>query len=220
MRSGSLLAVLLSACSAAPSLSDAAVADDDAGVDAGLSAEPKDAHCAQVFGDALTPAFGRVDGTVVAVVPPADPGCALPNSDHLVVQVAFDGGVYRMVINVQSSFGDPRIQLKTVHAPLPAPAFAEGWHTSVSLDYPTQFGLHSDLDAGWEPVDLNEATRRISALIEIGARLSTYSTAGAGYADSTHLVHRNGGGHDGAVVVNPTSPSPTWLLFHFANQIF
>jgi hypothetical protein len=33
-------------------------------------------------------------------------------------------------------------------------------------------------------------------------------------------VHRNGNQNDGAIVINPLSPTAHWLFFHFANQSF
>ena len=34
-------------------------------------------------------------------------------------------------------------KVRTASAPLPAPAFAPGWHPGLSLDYPRDFGAHS-----------------------------------------------------------------------------
>lgn len=243
MRALLVVVIALSACGAVVPANDSGVADDagmaeDAGaiVDAGLAEDAgssdagtvdggldagvrKQAACASTFGSVLTNAFGRIDGTVIAVVPPGDPGCALPNSDHVVVQVSFDGGVHRMVINVESSFGDPRIRLREVTAPLPSPAFAPGWHPGLALDYPTQLGVHSD--GGWEALPLQQAAQRVYDLVEVGAPIAVYATSSGGsFAASAHKVHRNGSNTDGALVLNPTSAAPTWVLFHFANQSF
>jgi len=237
MRALLVIVLFLSACSAVVPGSDAGLVDDagveDAGtpVDAGMPVDAgstdsgvipdagKQAACASSFGAALTNAFGRVDGTVVAVVPPGDPNCALPNSDHVVVQVSFDGGVHRMVINVQSSFGDPQIRVRQVTAPLPAPAFALGWHPGLALDYPTQLDVHSD--GGWTALSLQQAAQRVYDLVEVGTPIAVYATStGGSFAASAHKVHRNGSNTDGALVLNPTSAQPTWVLFHFANQSF
>src|SRR5262249_23663455 len=69
----------------------------------------KSAPCASTFGSALTDAFGRLDGTVVAVVPPNDQACAQPNMTHLVLQVEMEGAVYRMVLDVLSNQGSPDV---------------------------------------------------------------------------------------------------------------
>ncbi len=191
----------------------------DAAVDAVLTDGGKEAACASTFGDALTDAFGRVDGTVIAVVAPGIQSCAMPNSDHLVVQVEFGGDVYRMVVNVQSNGADPNIRGRVLSAPLPAPAFAPGWHPGLSLDYANDLDVHSD--TGWESLALANAAARIAAAIEIGDPIAVYATSSGGtYAHSAHLVHRNGGGHDGALVIDPTGADPMWLLFSFADQTF
>src|SRR5262245_35357085 len=54
--------------------------------------------CVSTFGDQLTPGFGRIDGTLVALVRPViDEHCAMPNRDHLILEVEMNGAVYRMV---------------------------------------------------------------------------------------------------------------------------
>lgn len=207
------LALAVAACGGADaSAPDAPV--DGVDVDAG-----KDAACAASFGSALTNAFGRVDGTVVAVVAPGNQRCAMPNSDHVIVQVELGGAVYRMVVNVQSTGADPNIRVRGATAPLPGPAFAPGWHPGLTLDYATDLAIHSG--AGWDALDLAAATARIVDPITVGAPIAVYATSSGGtYAHSAHLVHRNGSGHDGALVLDPPGPSPTWLLFIFADQTF
>ncbi|HVV83641.1 MAG TPA: hypothetical protein VHE35_11260 [Kofleriaceae bacterium] len=214
------LAALASGCSDPGSSAGATDAAPDAPADAAPDAGGKDANCASTFGTALTNAFGRVDGTVVAVVEPGNERCALPNSDHVVVQLAFGGDVYRMVVNVKSDIGDPDIKVQTVQAPLLAPAFAPGWHPGLSVDYPREFSVHSG-DAAWQSLDLAAASTWVSDPIEIGAPISVYATSSGGTtAGSAHLVHRNGQNHDGAIVIDPTGASPRWLLFSFADQTF
>ena len=206
------LALAVAACSGSAAGPDAAPAD--AALDAG-----KDALCASTFGSALTADFGRVDGTVVAVVAPGTERCAMPNRDHVIVQVDFGGAVYRMVVNVLSNGADPDIRVREVTAALPAPAFAPGWHPGLALDYPRDLGVHSG--AGWDALSLTDATAWVAAPIEVGAPIAVYaSSSGGTFSHSTHLVHRNGGDEDGALVIDPTGPSPRWLLFSFADQTF
>jgi hypothetical protein len=180
----------------------------DAGVDGGAN---KAALCAATFGSELTAAFGRLDGTILAVVTPADTQCAMPNNDHAVLQVVMRGAAYRMVINVQSAFGpDYRVRFATLEAALPAPAWSEGWHSDVSLDYPSTLGVHP---ASFTPYEMPALIARIVDEIAIGEPVSVY-------AHSAHKIHRNGGSADGAIVLRPTSGSPRFLLFHFADQTF
>lgn len=209
-----LVALTLAAACGDPGAGAPDAALDAPSVDAG-----KDAACAASFGDTLTAAFGRVDGTVIAVVAPGTERCAMPNRDHVIVQVEFGGAVYRMVVNVLSNGGDPDIRMRGVTAPLPAPAFAPGWHPGLTLDYPRDLGVHSG--AGWDALSLSAATARISDPIQVGAPIAVYaSSSGGTYSHSTHLIHRNGGDADGALVIDPTGPAPQWLLFAFADQTF
>ncbi len=195
---------------------------EDAGVDSGLAdAGFKYDGCASSFGAQFTNAFGRVDGRVVAVVPP-NIQCTLPNDDHVVIQVEIDGGVHRLVVNVLSNSSDPNIRfMRAQLGPLPAPAFEVGWHPGQRLDYPTTLGVHSGLDAGWESLPMEQASARLYDAITIGAPLSVYGTSSGGSsASSAHLIHRHARNDDGAIVIDPTSASPTWLLFSFAEQQF
>jgi hypothetical protein len=228
-----LCLLLLSACASAVlpldggREVDASVSDVDAGpADAGeLDAGPVDAgtkyeYCATSFGNALTAAFGRVDGIVLAVVPRGVTTCGPINGDHVVVHLQNDAGVYRMVVNVMSSAADPHVASAAIDGgALPTP-FEPGWHPGLTLDYPTTFGLH--VDAGvWEVLDPDTAAARVYDAIEVGAPLSVYATSSGGtYADSAHLIHRHGNHDDGALVLNPTSAAPTWVLFHFLTQTF
>lgn len=213
MRWLTLVTLLVAACS--DPTSSTPDLDAPPAIDAG-----KDAMCAATFGNTLTSAFGRVDGTIVAVVAPGNEACAMPNRDHVIVQVQFGGAVYRMVVNVLSNGGDPDIRVRTVTAPLPAPGFAEGWHPGLSLDYARDLGVHST-DAAWDPMTLPEAVDAISTPIVVGAPIAVYATSSGGsFSHSTHLVHRNGVAADGALVLDPTGPSPQWMIFHFADQSF
>ena len=200
----------------AGSSSDAAVSDGgtlDANVD-------KAAGCASTFGSALTNAFGRVDGTVVAVIPPGEMRCVAPNSTHLVVQVRFGGDVYRMVIALRSNIGDPVIRYgRTSHA-LIGPPFDAGWYPGLSVDYVNDLGLHAN-QSPFAGVALDALWPQIANEINVGDEISFYaSSSGGSTAGSAHLTHRNGSNRDGAIVLNPRSATPTWLVFHFADQTF
>ncbi len=53
------------------------------------------------------------------------------------------------------------------------------------------------------------------------ANVNHISVFGTGYGpDGAHLIHRNGGGHDGLVVTNPLSSPAHARLFSFTNQAF
>lgn len=232
MRPALLAALMLVGCGApaVPPMEDAGGFDaggdagvdagSDAGVDAGVDAGSKAAGCASTFGSGLTAAFGRFDGVVTAVVTPADTQCALPNSDHVVVQVGTDAGVFRMVVNVLSSFGDPNVRFLAMNAPLRGGAWAEGWHPGAALDYPGDFGLHST-DGGFTPIPMAMLVQRVSDEISVGQKISVFAESSGGtFSSSAHKIHRNGSNRDGALVLDPEGAMPKWLLFHFANQTF
>jgi hypothetical protein len=176
----------------------------------------KAATCAATFGMGLTDAFGRLDGTVLAVVPPGDNACAKPNSTHVVIQVVTEGAAYRMVLDVLSSSGNPDVFFDEIDAPLAAGPWAEGWHPGVTLDYIDTLSLHST--AFTEMVEA-ALVARVTTAIDLGSHISVFASS-AGAPDSAHLIHRNLPGADGAIVVRPESALPHYLLFRFADQSF
>ncbi len=201
----SLLSIALAACGSPAAKPDAAI-----------DAQDKSLTCATSFGSALTNAHGRLDGTVVAIVPPNDQACAEPNMTHLVVQVAMGGAAYRMVVDVKSDTG-ANDNLFEIDHPLVGDAWSDGWHTTDALDYPSQLGVHSPQFVSTAQDDL---VARITSEIELGAHLSVYSTS-AGEPDSTHLVHRGTvANEDGAIVIDPDGAQPHWILITFAEYVF
>ena len=205
---------LLAACREVPPTPDAKVRMD-AAVDGPFS---KANGCATVFGSSLTNAFGRLDGTVRAVVPPDHPSCPMPNGTHLVVQIMMGGQAYRMVVNVLSDSGDPRVFMHEVHAPLAGPAWADGWHAGVSLDYVTTLHVAS---TDFVPHDMATTVAMITDAIELQAPISVFATSSGGAnAASAHLVHKNLANKDGAIVIDPMSASPRYLLVRFDEQVF
>ncbi len=191
--------------------------DGSAPTDASDASIDKSARCAATFGSALTAGFGRLDGTVLAIVQPKDKQCALPNNDHVIVQLKLQGAVYRVVVNVQSDRpgADNRVSYLEKATKLPAPAWAEGWHTGVTLDYVKDLGVKA---SDFTPFTLLELSAKIADAIPLDAKVSVYSDTSGG--SSTHLVHRNNGTKDGAIVLDPEGPSPKAMLFRFATQDF
>ncbi len=197
---------------------DAAAPIDAAAGDAAPvsdAAVDKAARCASVFGSDLTAPYGRLDGTVLAIVAPSDRQCPTVNNDHIVLEVKAKGSVYRMVVNVLSNQGPPDVYYTTTPHALPAPAFAEGWHTGVSLDYVTDLSMHV---ANFKPIAFEALVKKVIDAIPLDGKVAVYSSTSGG--GSTHLVHRNGSGNDGAIVLDPDGASPTFMLFHFDEQQF
>lgn len=168
----------------------------------------------------MTDAHGRVDGIITAVVEPGNTRCVQANNDHVVVQVRFNNAIYRMVVNVESNGTVAEIRMRTLPHALVGPAFAEGWHPDVNLDYASDLGVHS-ADVEWQPEPLAAASRRVADALTIGTPISVFATSFSGAsASGAHLVHRTGPNVDGALVVDPTSSAPQYILFYFADQTF
>jgi hypothetical protein len=186
----------------------------DAGTDG-----PDLGKCVGTFGSALATGFGRIDGTLVAIVRPQDQSCPMPNSDHIILEVQMNGAVYRMVANVHSDVTgiDQRVQMVSKNHALPAPQWAEGQHLGITFDYVNDVGAHA---ADFMPLDQDPLVSAITSSLKIGDQISVYATTGSGVTNSTHLIHRNGVSQDGAIVIAPTSSSPKMLLFHFSDQSF
>ncbi len=212
---------------AADAGSDVASADAGGGVDAGSeggtdaaaqSDGSKSTACTATFGSDLTAPYGRLDGTVLAILEPGNQSCPRPNSTHIVLEVAAKGSNYRMVVNVQSDFAgaDPDVRFQSLHAPLPAPAWGEGWHADAVLDYVTTLNVHST--SGFTATKMTELAPKVADALTVGAKVSVYASTSGG--DSAHLIHRNQTNQDGAIVIDPDGTSPTFLLFHFAEQTF
>lgn len=240
MRSLALLFAALAACSTATLTNaggtggtegppPAAGEDDssDAAPEAANEAAAADAApdgpdlgtCVGTFGSALASGFGRIDGTLVAIVRPQDQQCPMPNNDHIVLEVKMNGAVYRMVANVHSDVAgtDQRVQMLAKSHALPAPAYAEGQHLGITFDYVTDLGAHA---GDFTPMDQNPLVDGVVAALKVGDPISVYATVGNGVTNSAHLIHRNGVSQDGAIVIAPTSASPKMLLFHFSDQTF
>jgi hypothetical protein len=197
---------------------DGPVAGDVGAADAGSDVD-KSAPCVSTFGSALTAAFGRLDGTVVAVLPPNDQACPAPNSTHMIIEVMMGGAVYRMVVDVLSTSGSPEVLIDEIDAPLVAGPWADGWHAGVVLDYVTTLAVHS---TSFMPMPQADLVTKITSEIDLGAHISVFATSGgaADEPDSAHLVHRNLTNADGAIVVHPESAQPHWVLLSFAEQTF
>lgn len=216
-----LMIIICSACDggATPASFDA-INRDAAQLDATVDPNDKSAGCVAMFGNELTNAHGRIDGSLVAVVSPGNERCALPNRDHVILQVRIASGVYRLVTNVQSDGSDPKIRMRTLAHPLVGAPFALGWHPGEALNYVDDLQVHST-DTEWQARTLADAVTQIEQAVAIGANISVFaSSSGGTYAHSAHLIHRNTGTRDGAIVIGPDTAAPTWLLFQFANQTY
>ncbi len=205
--------------STASSQSSAGTGGASSSSSTGGSGGDKSESCASTFGDKLLAGYGRIDGTVLAVVKPTDTQCAMPNNDHVVLQILINGEAYRMVINVQSDIQttDTRVFFHELTHAMPLPPWSEGQHLdNIQFDYAKTLDAHS---GSFTPYELAELSDLISDRITLGAKVSVYADTSGG--SSAHKVHRNSAAYsDGAIVLDPTSDAPTFLLFRFVDQVF
>lgn len=178
---------------------------------AAVDCDSKSDQCASEFGSLFTKSNGRADGALVALLQTTDQQCAEPNSSHAVLQLSMLGQVQRLVVSVSG------VAVTTVSAPLAGPAYSEGWHEEVPLDYATDLGVHS---TGFTSVSITEAERLLCEYLDVGAPVSVYAYSDGSKPSSAHQIHYNDTYPDGAIVAEPTSGSPTYLLFRYDDQVF
>jgi hypothetical protein len=188
------------------------VDDDRSHRDAGRSDSgdgPPTRHaCTTQFGDGLRGAYGRIDGFVVAVLAPRS-GLCNADSHHVHIQVTAAGATYDVAVNTDAGF----IAHRDVR--LPGAAWSEGWHSNASLDYVRDLGLHS---GDFTAENQTQTDQDVEAVLASANHISIFATP---YNHSgVHLVHRQGQGHDGAVITDPLSPTAHLLAFHFSDQRF
>jgi Lamin Tail Domain len=185
--------------------------------DAGSSGDgtPTRRPCTNSFGSAMNTTFGRLDGFLVTILNPGQGTSCSGDAHHVHLQVQTNGAIYNIAVNVDSNTGNPDVDFLSLSAPLKGAPWTEGWHPSQQLDYPTNLGVHSGNFAETTPTQL---TSLVDNALANANHISIFTTG----FDSTggHLIHRNGSNHDGAIVINPLSATPQYLLFHFTTQTF
>ena len=160
--------------------------------------------CTNTFGNALSTFHGRMDGYLVAIVPPSVHTCN-GDSTHVHLQVLVSNAVYDVAVNVDG------LEADLPHAMVDGP-WTEGWHTTGDgLDYPTTLGIHSSAFA----------TTSAQSLIAALANVNHISVFATGYGPTgAHLVHRKGNGNDGAIIANPLGSAPHFFVFRFSSDSF
>ena len=192
---------------------DAGVADASTGGTG--DGTPVRLPCTGTFGSAMTATFGRLDGVLVAIVDPNTTTSCRGDDNHIHLQVRVNGSIEDIAVNSASTSGNPNIDFLAVNSSLKGGAWSEGWHPGVQLDYPSNLGVSSGQFAERTPTQLTTA---VDSALASANHVSIFTT---GFdATGGHLIHRNGSSHDGAIVINPLSASPRYLLFHFTTQSF
>ena len=211
------LPLLLAACGVPPNntdqlpppQTDGSASAPDLAQTASGDGTPMRTQCTGSFGSGLSTAHGRLDGYLVAIVPPSAHGCNA-DSHHVHLQVSMHGAIYDVAVDVVDNSGGA-VFLDEKDLALPDGAWAEGWHPGDALSY-VSLGLHASsftATPGLEGVLMS----RLASANHVSIFATGYNSSGC------HLVHYESG-NDGAIVINPLSPTAHFILLHFANQNF
>ena len=156
--------------------------------------------CTNTLGNGLTSVHGRLDGTLVSIVPTTEHNCN-GDSTHVHLQVLMNDSVYDIAVNTDG------LEYDLPHAMVDG-AWAEGWHPGDKLDYPSMLGVHFS----------SFKTTNAQAFINDLANVNHISVFATGYGpDGAHLIHRENPGEseDGAVITDPLGASPHFYVFRF-----
>ena len=127
-----------------------------------------------------------------------------------------NAAIYDVAIDVtdgQTGVDDVHTVTRDTAMPVDTP-WTEGWHTALAADY-VAMGVHSsDLTLETKAAMTSTLMTDLASANHISVYATTYGAAG------THLVHRNGNGHDGVIVTEPLSVPAHLRLFSFSNQAF
>jgi hypothetical protein len=177
--------------------------------DSGSSSDgpPTRQQCTPNFGSALSSSHARLDGYLVSIIPPGQDKQCNGDSTHVHLQVQMQGSIYDVAVNADGYEAE-------LDAPLAGGSWSEGWHTQDGLDYPNDLGAHS---AAFTTTGLSTVAAEVEQRLANANHVAIFCT---GYGPTgCHLVHRNSGS-DGAIVIDPLSPTAHWLLFDFSGDTF
>jgi hypothetical protein len=182
--------------------------DASATIDSSIPPDPNDGTptrqaCIAPDGTVLSMSHGRMDGYLVAIVALGGSHACNGDSTHVHLQVKMNGQVYDVAANADTMIAERDVAL-------PDGAWSEGWHSSDSLDY-VQLGLHSSDFASVGGT--SQMAQKIEQELANANHVSVFCT---GYGPTgCHLVHRQSGGRDGAIVIHPTSGTAHVMFFDF-----
>jgi hypothetical protein len=198
-------------------------ATEDAASDAAAStaadAATRNAACtptSQQTGTVVNTTHGRLDGTLVFVVPPVgDYDQCNGDSSHVHLQVEVSGSVYDIAVDIGTAPND-EVGMYQQAIALPDGAWSEGWHGDDTLSYKT-LGLSSTSFPVESPTAIANV---VESLLDDTSEISIFCT-GYSQGNGCHDVHyEDGTTNDGALVLNPSAASPTIVFFRFSTQTF
>ncbi len=179
---------------------------------------PRNASCtpsSQWTGRLINSHHGRLDGTLVYVLPVGGSGKCNGDGNHVHLQVEVAGLVYDVAVDIGASSDEVGLYQDTVT--LPGGAWSEGWHGSDDLSY-TSLQLKSSMFPTAAP---SSVASQLESLLANTSKISIFCTGYTPGDNGCHDVHyQNGSSTDGAIVLDPTlSPAPM-LFFRFSGQSF
>jgi hypothetical protein len=176
---------------------------------------PTRSACTGNFGSQFTTAFGRLDGFLVSIVNLNASSTCRGDNNHLHLQIKVKNQIEDIAVNVESTTGDPNVGFRTLNHALVDGAWVEGWHPGVTMDYANSLGVHSTT---FTSTPINTLVSQLDSLLANANHVSIFATGFDGTGG--HDIHREPTNHDGAIVINPTTANPTYLLFRFSDQTF
>jgi len=186
--------------------------------DAGSASSTRNGTCTPLSkqtGKAVDTSHGRLDGTLVYVLPIDGSGACNGDSAHVHLQVEVQGLVYDVAVDIGKA-GDEVGWLQKTMA-VPGGAWSEGWHGSDALGY-RSVGLTSGAFTTLSPSNMGA---EIESLLAATSKISIYCTGYTPGDNGCHDVHyQDGTSQDGAIVLDPTSPTSPILFFRFTSQSF
>ena len=189
----------------------------DAPDDTGGASPHRNSTCtpsSQQTGTIINSTHGRLDGTLVYVLPVDGSGSCNGDSSHVHLQIEVSSLVYDVAVDIGSTGDDVGLYQEAIA--VPSGTWAEGWHATDDLAYPT-LGLTSTQFPTASP---SAIASQVESLLQSTSKVSIFCT-GYTQGNGCHDVHyKNGAGEDGAIVLDPTAATSPVLFFRFQGQTF
>jgi hypothetical protein len=190
----------------------------DAGASPGSGPPPRNGSCtplSQQNGTAVDTNHGRLDGTLVYVLPIDGSSSCNGDSAHVHLQVEVSGSVYDVAVDIGKS-GD-EVGWYQQDMAVPGGAWSEGWHGADSLGY-SSLGLGSGAFTMLAPSSMGS---EVESLLASTSKISVFCTGYTPGDNGCHDVHyQDGTSQDGAIVLDPTAATSPVVFFRFVNQSF
>ena len=190
----------------------------DAGASPGSGPPSRNGSCtplSQQNGTAVDTTHGRLDGTLVYVLPIDGASSCNGDSAHVHLQVEVSGSVYDVAVDIGKS-GD-EVGWYSQNIAVPGGGWSEGWHGADSLGY-SSLGLSSGAFTTLAPSSMGS---EVESLLASTSKISVFCTGYTPGDNGCHDVHyQDGTNQDGAIVLDPTAATSPVVFFRFANQSF